>query len=63
MGRPTRNGLTQYLKTRGARQRSEVLGVHRKMASKLMSNLSFHLEKSRSATTATTNDCTVLNRH
>ena len=34
-----------------------------KMASKLMSKRSFHLEKSRSATTATMNDCTVLNRH
>lgn len=33
------------------------------MASKLMLNRSFHLEKSLSATTATTNDCTVLNTH
>ena len=33
------------------------------MASKLMLKRIFHFEKSRSATTATTNDCTVLNRH
>ena len=33
------------------------------MASKLTSRLSFHLEKSLSATTATTNDCTVLKTH
>ena len=33
------------------------------MASKLTSKLSFHLEKSLSATTATTNDCAVLKTH
>ena len=33
------------------------------MAIKLMSSRRFHLEKSFSATTATTNDCTVLNTH
>ncbi|TVU20974.1 hypothetical protein EJB05_30581, partial [Eragrostis curvula] len=33
------------------------------MAIKLISKCSFHLEKSRSAITATTNDCTVLNTH
>ena len=33
------------------------------IASKLILNPSFHLEKSLSATTATTNDCTVLNTH
>jgi hypothetical protein len=60
-GRGPMEILRPFARGRGREKKAEL--TEYKMASKLMSKRSFHLEKSRSATTATTNDCTVLNRH
>jgi hypothetical protein len=57
----TRNFSDKRIRSDEGEKKVEI--TEYKMASKLMSKWSFHLEKSRSATTATTNDCTVLNRH
>ena len=49
------------LKEKRRKQRTEL--AEYKTASEPTSSRSFHLEKSRSVTTATTKHCAVLNRH